>query len=183
MIDAAGRLSSVPPVVSEVGGKCTALDGDGVATPNPGVTITHPSNDSDLARAVSALLPGHPAVQLVTRTKSSDGGGNLTKLSTVINGVGYEVTVYKVSSEEELADGGSPKLDVPEGALAWSSGVAGPPEPRTGVFYLNQKPRVGLKISNLTTGDAPLDSVETLLAIAKTAAEDPVVLKAAQPDN
>lgn len=158
-----------------------APDGDGIVTPNPGVTITQLSTDSDLAHAVSALLPGHPAVQTASRTKSLDGRTDATRLSTVINGVGYEVTVYKFFAEEEFAD--APKIDVP-GAQAWGgAGLTGSPVDRVAVYYLTKGPRVGLQVSNFTTGDAPRDSVETVLAIARTAAESPIVIEAAKPDN
>ncbi|MGI8754639.1 MAG: hypothetical protein ACR2MB_02015 [Acidimicrobiales bacterium] len=157
-------------------------DEGGTLVPNPGVTHTQLPTDSDLARAVSALLPGNPAVQTASRTKSLDGRADYTTLSTVIDGVGYEVTVYKVFAEEKfLSDTEIPKLDVPR-AQAWGGG-SGSPVKRIGVYYLTQGPRVGLFVASLNNGDAPLGPIEPLLAIARTAAKNPVVIEAAKPDN
>lgn len=156
----------------------TITPAPGVTTrPMPGVTITKLDRNSDLARTVSTLLPGEPPIRSATRTRSEDGMVDSIRLSTVADGVGYEVTVYKHFDESEKADAQIPRLEVP-GAQAWGGAYM---KDRTGVTYLAQDQKFAIQVASLTTGATAPDSVETVLSIARSAAENPVVIDAAKP--
>lgn len=142
-------------------------------TPNDGVTITHLDPGTKLDRRVAALLPGQPEIQTVVHTESVDGRSASIQISTVADGSGYELTVYKLFAKNELDQ--LPTIPA-RAARAWLGTAS---QHLTSIYYLADDTHVSIRLAKLSKhASARQEPVEHLVGLAGLIARDTAVAQA-----
>ena len=137
--------------------------------PRADIVNTDLATDSPLAVAVSRHLPvGSEISSVVERVDRNNADGtDAISLSTVIDRVGYEVTVFRHFHVEEM--------DTPpiaEDALG-SVWIGAEDRDLTSIYYLSRT-GVGLRVAHLHPEDP--GSITPLIAIANAVAAEPAVV-------
>ena len=151
---------------------------------NHGVSISSQPITSPVGTRVAALLPGGAPLRSVVRHDTGSGApvpAAYTELSTVAQDRGYEVTIYRIFSTEEMAN--LPRVHAASGSAWLGASYPG----ITSIYYLSSDRKVGLRVASLTpepglapagTKTAP-DAPRTLVAIAEQLGRDPLVIEEA----
>ena len=130
----------------------------------PGIVDTDLAPDSPIALSVARHLPRDSRINSVFDRVDADDpdGPNAVHVSTVVERTGYEVTIYRDLSVEEIASG-----------RAWTA--AADPD-ITSIYYLTST-GVGLRVAHLSP-ETPAAAGQ-LITIAVAVASEPAVIEEA----